>query len=258
MSSTCLFDCRITHSRPGPPQYKFAYRAYYLFLDIDHIAEDCAQTRLLGHNRFSLLGFYDQDHGDHDTSGDGLSLRDWAQDLLTQQGVQLDGGRIRLLCLPRVLGYVFNPISIFYCEHADGGLRAIICEVHNTFGERHCYVLHADGQPMDYDQPHAKAKVFHVSPLLERAGEYRFRFTTPADKFAVSIGLYGDKDQLRIATALAGNRIELNDRNLLTLFVRIPFMTLKIMAAIYWQALKIWVRGGHFFGKPEQHSNKVS
>lgn len=254
MNGACLFNCRITHRRPGPPQYKFAYRAYYLFLDIDHIQSDCVQTRLLGHNRFSLLSFYDKDHGRHD----GSSLRDWVQGLLTQQGVELNGGRIRLLCLPRVLGYVFNPISIFYCEHADGTLRAIICEVHNTFGEQHCYVLHAGGAAMDYDQPHAKAKLFHVSPLLERAGEYRFRFTRPADKFAVSIGLYDDQEQLRLATALAGECEVLNDRNLLALFLRIPLMTVKVMAAIHWQALKIWIRGGRFLSKPEQHDSKVS
>ena len=157
-----------------------------------------------------------------------------------------------------MLGYVFNPISIFYCEHADGSLRAIICEVRNTFGEQHCYVLHANGEAMDYEQPHTKAKLFHVSPLLEREGEYRFRFTMPQRNFAVAIRLYDDNEVLRVATALSGQRRELADRNLLTLFLRIPLVTMKIMVAIHWQALKIWVRGGRFFSKPEQHSSDIS
>ncbi len=253
-STACLFDCRINHRRPAGPRYEFNYRAYYLLLDVDRIDADCRETRLLSHNRFNLLAFYDRDHGSRDAS----SLRTWAESLLQQQSVSLDGGRIRLLCLPRVLGYVFNPISIFYCDHADGSLRAIICEVHNTFGEQHCYVLHADGEPMDYEQPHAKAKLFHVSPLLERDGEYRFRFTAPTRKFSVAIRLYDADQQLRVVTALSGQRCELTDRNLLTLFVRIPLMTMKIMAAIHWQALKIWLRGGRFFTKPEQHNNKFS
>lgn len=252
--TACLFDCRINHRRPAGPRYEFNYRAYYLLLDVDRIAQDCARTRWLSHNKFNLLGFYDKDHGHHD----GTNLRSWAEDLLAKQEIALDGGRIRLLCLPRVLGYVFNPISVFYCEHVDGSLRAIICEVHNTFGEHHCYMLHDGGQPMDYAQPHNKAKLFHVSPLLEREGEYRFRFTVPDRNFAVGIRLYNDNDDLRIATALKGERCELTNRNLLALFIRIPLMTVKIMAAIHWQALKIWVRGAHFFGKPEQHDKKYS
>lgn len=252
--TACLYRCRINHSRPQPPRYEFAYRGYYLLLDLDHIGAASAKTRLLSYNRFNLLGFYDKDHGDHS----GSNLRTWVRGVLEGQGIELDGGRVRLLCLPRVLGYVFNPISVYYCEHADGQLRAIICEVHNTFGEQHCYVLHADGAAMDYRQAHERAKLFHVSPLLERAGNYRFRFTEPARNFGVSVRLYDDNDRLRITTALAGERRPLNDRNLLALFVRIPLMTLKIMAAIHWQALKIWLRGGRFYKKPEQHSNKVS
>lgn len=244
-----LYDCRVTHRRPGPPRYRFAYRVYYLLLDIDRIDEAAAGTRWLSRNRFNVLSFRDRDHGPRD----GGDLRAWAEALLAGHGIRLDGGRIRLLCLPRVLGYVFNPISLYYCEHADGGLRAVIAEVHNTFGEQHCYVLHDGGVPMDVRRLREKAKLFHVSPLLDRAGRYAFRLTPPGERVGLGIRLYdGNADTPRLATGLSGARLALTGRNLWRLFLRIPLMTAKVTFAIHWQALKIWLRGAPAYRKPPQ------
>ncbi|MDT0619661.1 DUF1365 domain-containing protein [Salinisphaera sp. P385] len=253
MPESTLYDCRIVHRRPGPPRYRFAYRAFYLWLDLDRLDADLAGLRLLSRNRFNLMSFHDRDHGARD-GGDPAA---WARARLADMGVDA-GGRVRLLCMPRILGYGFNPISLYYCENAAGALVAVIAEVHNTFGEQHSYVLHNDGGPVDLTRSHDKAKVFHVSPLLERAGRYRFRLVPPGERMALGIRLLADDGSQRIATALSGHRQQLADRNLLALFLRIPVMTVKVTLAIHWQALKIWWRGARFHAKPEPHRPNIS
>lgn len=252
-----LYVCQVLHRRPGPPRYQFSYRSFYLLVDIDAIDAVCAATPLLSHNRFNLLSIHDVDFGPHD----GSNLRCWMEALLAGQGVDLAGGRIQLLSMPRVLGYGFNPISIFYCSHADGSLRAIVAQVHNTFGEYHFYVLHEHGAAMDWNLDWWKSKQFHVSPFFSREGAYRFRFTQPAERFGVSIRLYSDMGEdplLRIVTELSGRCIEINSRNVLSTTVRMPLLPLKVVAAIYWQALKLKLRGARFHRKPEPQQPNIS
>ncbi len=252
-----LYICRVMHRRPGPPRYRFIYRSFYLLLDIDAIDAACARTPLLSRNRLNLLSFYDRDHAAHD----GSNLRAWVEDVLSERGVDLAGGRIRLLTMPRVLGYGFNPISVFYCEHDDGTLRATVVEVHNTFGEHHFYVLHANDAAMDWNGTQTKTKQFHVSPFLSRQGVYRFHLSAPGERFAVGIRLYEDASEdaaLRIVTALTGERVAIGTRNVLKVCLRMPLMTLKVTAAIHWQALKLWLRGAGFRRKPEPKRPNVS
>lgn len=252
-----LYPSRVMHLRQHPVRYRFFYRVFYLLLDIDRLAESAARLRFFSCNRWNLLGFNDRDHGPHD----GQPLRPWLERLLRGQGIELEGGHIRLLCMPRILGYVFNPISIFYCEHRDGSLRAILCEVRNTFGERHCYLLSRNGAPMDYAAPHHKIKIFHVSPLIGMGGEYRFRFSAPGERFRILIRLFqreAGQERLLMAAALSGERQSLSDRSLLLQLARMPFMTLKVAVAIHWQALKIWLRGASFFRKPAPPAHEVS
>lgn len=252
-----LYRSRVMHLRQHPVRYRFLYRAFYLLLDIDRLAQTASQLRLFSHNRFNLLSFHDRDHG----PCDGTPLRAWLDVLLRKEAIDLNGGRVRLLCLPRILGYAFNPISIFYCEHRDGTLRAILCEVRNTFGDRHCYLLSRNGAPMDYATPHYKTKIFHVSPLIGMGGEYRFRFTAPAEQFRVLIRLFQHREhhsELLMAATLDGERSSLSDGRLLAQVLRMPFMTLKIVAAIHWQALKIWLRGASYFRRPTPPTQEVS
>lgn len=257
MTENVFYNCRIMHRRPGPPRYRFTYRGFYLLLDIDAIDTACAATPLLSRNRFNLLAFHDADHGSHD----GSDLRAWIDGLLGEHGIDLAGGRIRLLTMPRVLGYGFNPISVFYCEHAGGGLRAIVAEVHNTFGEHHCYVLHNGNAILTWGGSYSKQKQFHVSPFFRRQGAYRFRFAAPTDHLAIGIRLYDDVagvSGLHIATALTGHCIEISTRNVLKLCARMPLMPLKVVAAIYWQAFKLWIRGARFHRKPKAKEPNVS
>ncbi|MGN8160027.1 DUF1365 domain-containing protein [Salinisphaera sp. RV14] len=247
MSAPALYRCRIMHRRPGPPRYRFMYRAFFVLLDIDAIDAACAGSPLISRNRFNLLSFYDADHGPHD----GSDVRAWLDGVLAEHGVTLAGGRVRLLAMPRVLGYGFNPISLYYAEHADGTLRALVAEVHNTFGEHHVYVLHDDGRPMDWRAARDKAKQFHVSPFFDRSGTYRFHVMAPGARVGLGIRLYDEAGGLRIATAVSGRRQPLSTRSIAIAACRVPLMTLKVTAAIHWQALKLWWRGARFHTRPE-------
>ena len=243
--ATCLYSCRVMHRRLVAPFYRFIYRVFYLLLDVDHIDAAARGARLFSHNRFNLLAFHDRDHGD----GSG-GLRPWAESVLGGAGIDLAGGRIRLLAMPRLLGHVFNPISLWYCEHRDGSLRAVIAEVRNTFGEKHCYLLGADGAPMIYGAPREKDKCFHVSPFFDLAGRYRFTLDEPGERLRVAIHETREGQPILDAT-VAGERRRLRDGAILGLVALMPFMTLKVVAGIHWEALKIWLRGGRFHRKPE-------
>jgi DUF1365 family protein len=245
MDAGSLYTTRVMHRRLVAPLYRFVYRLFYLLLDIDRIDELDRGLRLFSRNRFNLVSFHDVDHGGAEPGG----LRGRVERLLGANGVRLDGGRVRLLCLPRVLGFAFNPLALWYCEHRDGSLRAVIAEVRNTFGEKHCYVLASGGRPLTYEGPHAKDKCFHVSPFLDLVGQYRFSFAAPAERLRVVI--HETREGAPILDAsLAGERQPLTDGALLRQVARMPGMTLKVVAGIHWEALKLWLRGARFHRKP--------
>lgn len=249
-----LYRCRVMHHRPGKPRYRFFYRVFYLLIDLDAIDAACGVSRLISRNRFNLLSFYDKDHGHHN----GTSLRAWADDLLREQGMDQPAGRIRLLSMPRVLGYGFNPISLYYCDDANGQALATIVEVHNTFGEHHVYVLDARGQAADAPIEQAKSKRFHVSPFFDRDGYYRFHVLPAGERMGLGVRLYDAHDTLRIATTLNGQHQALTSRAVLRAATAVPLQSIKVVAAIHWQALKIWLRGGVFHSKPDPERPNVS
>lgn len=239
-----LYPSRVMHRRLIAPYYRFVYRLFYLLVDIDRVGELDRGLRLFSHNRFNLVSFHDRDHGD----GSGRP-RAWAEALLAAEGIRLEGGRIRVLCLPRLLGFAFNPIAVWYCEHGDGSLRAVIAEVRNTFGERHSYLLASGGRAMTYDAAYDKDKCFHVSPFFDLVGRYRFRFSEPGATVRVLIHETREGEPLLDAT-VAGEREALTDARLLLRVAAMPWMTLKVVVGIHWEALKIWLRGARFHKKP--------
>lgn len=248
-----LYVARVSHRRRIAPLYRFVYRLFYLLIDVDRIDDATRGLRLFSHNRVNLLALHDRDHGD----GSGGSLRAWAESLLRQRGIELDGGRIRLLCIPRLLGFAFNPISLWYCEHADGTLRAVIAEVRNTFGEKHSYVMASGGAPLAYDQAWDKDKCFHVSPFFDLVGRYRFFVSRPGERLRVVI--HESREGVPILdAALAGERRDLRDGTVLRQVLRMPGTTLKVVAAIHWEALKIWLRGARFHRKPSPPEQQAS
>jgi uncharacterized protein len=239
----CLYLTRVMHRRRVPPFYRFVYRVFYVLVDIDRIEALSARLRLFSLDRFNLLSLRTRDHGD------GRGLRPWAEHLLRTRGIDLDVGRIRLLAFPRVLGFAFNPISLWYCEHRDGKLRAVIAEVNNTFGEKHCYVLASAGAPLPYGTPIDKEKVFHVSPFFDRVGQYRFTLGAPEARIRVAIHETREGGPILDAT-LAGERRALTDAAIFGQVLRMPWMTIKVVAGIHWEALKLWLRGARYHRKP--------
>tara|TARA_R110000787_G_scaffold15088_39_gene46595 strand:- start:4498 stop:5286 length:789 start_codon:yes stop_codon:yes gene_type:complete len=251
--TACLYAAQVGHRRLVAPFYAFKYQVFYLLLDIDHIAQSAASARFFSHNRFNLLSFHDRDHGAETQGG----LRDWAEGLMQQSGIEPDGGRIRLLVMPRLLGYAFNPISLWYCEGRDGSLRAVIAEVRNTFKEKHSYLLASAGAPIAYETALEKEKCFHVSPFFDLNGRYRFELGEPSQQLRVHI--HETRDGVPILDAsLTGQRRPLRDRVIVWQVLKMPFMTLKVVAGIHWEALKIWLRGGKFHSKPEPPAHEVS
>ena len=246
-----IFFTRVMHRRLFPVQYRFEYKVFSLLLDLDALQQ---LPRLISGRRFNLFRFEPKDHGPRD----GSPLRPWAGRLLRERGIELDGGRIRLLCFPRVLGYGFNPLSLWYCEHRDGSLRAVIAEVNNTFGEHHIYLMANAGEPLDWPMRGSATKCFHVSPLMDMQGDYHFRLSRPDEHIAVLIRQYDEHEKLKLVATQTGQGEPLTDAALRRAFRQIPLMTLKIMVSIHWQALKIWLSGARYFPKPDPPHQEVT
>lgn len=250
-----LYATRVMHRRHVAPLHRFVYCVFYLLADVDRLDRLAQRLRLFSYNGFNLLSLRDRDHGD------GRGLRRWAESLLRERNIEPAGGRILLLALPRVLGFAFNPISLWYCHHLDGRLQAVIAEVNNTFGEKHSYVLASAGGGLSYEEVIEKDKVFHVSPFFDRVGRYRFRLSAPAERIRVAIQAFergADGDRPLLDATLAGERRALTDGEILRRVLAMPWMTVKVVAGIHWEALRIWLRGGRFHAKPEPLRPDVS
>lgn len=252
--SAALYIGDVMHARYAPKRHAFRYRVFNTLLDIDNLDTVHASCRWFSVNRFNLFSFHERDHG----PADGSSLRAWTERILQAAGINPVDGRIELLCFPRVLGYVFNPLSVWYCRDHDGNLQAVIYEVRNTFGERHSYVVAPrTGCLQDGETRHA-LKGFHVSPFMPMAMQYRFCVTPPGEHLEVLIDEYDEDDQHVLRARLRGVRRPLTDAVLLKCFVSIPLMTIKVIAMIHWQALRLYLRGFRFHRKPPPPSNAVS
>lgn len=229
-----LYRGVVMHRRVRPRVHGFRYRLFWMLLDLDRLDEAAARTRLFSIGRFNLLSFHPRDHGD----GSSANLRAQAMAKLAEAGIGGVDGPIRLLTMPRLLGFVFNPISVYYCHRADDGLAAVIYEVSSTFGERRSYVLASEGERFEQSCD----KALHVSPFMRMAMTYAFRGRTPDDRLTLAIDGH-EADGLVIATAMTGERRALTDREVLKAVLAVPFETLKVVAAIHWEALRLFLKG---------------
>lgn len=244
LPAASLYWCRVMHERLLPFRHKFNYRVFSLLLDLDQLPRIAAASRLLRHNRYGLLSFHDRDHGPRD----GSPLRPWVEAALTQAGLQDAAARIRIFCFPRLFGYVFNPLSIFFCYDAGERLRAVLYEVKNTFGDQHGYLIEVPLQ--NSAEPvieQSVEKQFHVSPFLPLDGQYRFRLAPPGDRIGISITQLSPAGAVQLVATQTGRHETLTDHALLKAVIRHPLMTVKVIAGIHWEALQLWRKGAAFF-----------
>ena len=243
-----LYPGLVAHRRYKPVVHALRYRIFQMLFDLDEIPALARSLRLFSHNRFNLLSFNDRDH----LAATGQTLRQQVERHLSEAGIHLDGGAIRVLCMPRVLGCVFNPISVYYCHRRDGELAAMLYEVNNTFGERHCYLLPSTGAVAQ-----ECAKRLYVSPFFALDMVYRFRVSLPGKSVSVAIeGLAGGETM--ITTSFTGARQELSDRSLLGAFLSHPLLALKVLGGIHWEALRLWRKGLRLQPRPPAPSKPVT
>lgn len=249
---SALFPGHVTHARLKPKQHKLSYRIYSLLIDLDELDEIDRRLRLLSIDRFNLFSFYRKDRGDR--SGSDLKMQ--VEQRMREGGIEPDGGAIRLLTMPRLLGWAFNPVSVFFCYARDESLKAILWEVDNTFGERHGYMIPVEAGSGSEIVQHCD-KAFYVSPFMDMDLRYKFRVSPPDERLSIRIETFDSEGIVLTARHLA-RRTLLTDAALLKAFFAIPFLTLRVVGGIHWEALKIWLKGIHLRVHPNPPQEPVS
>jgi uncharacterized protein len=239
---------RVMHRRHEPVENRFVYPVFFLLLDLDEL--DALGSPLFGVNRWRPLAFHFADHAN------GSDPRVWVREKLARAGIRDCSGPIRVQTFPRVFGYVFNPVSFWYCHRPDGTVGAIIAEVNNTFGDRHCYLLRPDERTGGFAAVRAD-KRFYVSPFYPVRGEYVFRFNTDFDRPRATID-YFDDGRPQLNTSLWGESRPFSHANLFLELIRQPLLTVGVIVHIHWQALRLWRKGVTFFHRPSASAEETS
>jgi len=245
-SSSCLYLGRIMHARLRPFSHRFSYSVFSLFIDLDELPALSRRLLFFSHNRWNLFSLFDRDLGPRD----GSPLKGWIEEKLATAGINLPGGRVRLLCFPRLFGYVFNPLSVWFCYDAEERLAAVLYDVSNTFGEAHGYLFEvaqdrAPGQAIEQQC----SKQLYVSPFMDMDATYRFRLVEPGARLAIRIDQETPEGRGFVATHKA-RRALLCDATLLRACFTYPLMTLKVIGGIHWEALHLWRKGARLRPRP--------
>jgi len=251
-AASAIYAGAVIHRRFTPRRHRLRYRMFQTLLDLDELPGLAGGSRLFSHDRFNLFSFHDRDHGD----GRG-SLKSWVIETVARAGIAIPDGGVQLLCMPRLLGHVFNPLSVYFCRRSDGSLAAMIYEVNNTFGQRHSYLIPVEGAA-NGEIRQSCAKALHVSPFMDMAMTYDFTITPPGERLATAIRGRGLDGAAIIAASFAGRRRELTDGALLRVFFEFPLLTLKVVAAIHFEALKLLLKGLRLKPVPPAPATAVS
>jgi DUF1365 family protein len=248
-----LYFGDVMHARLKPMGHRFSYRVFSLLIDIDRLSEANRLSRLFGVNRAALYSFHESDHGNRD----GASLRGYVDRCAAEHGIDLADGRIQLLCYPRMFGYTFNPLSVYFCSRADSALAMLIYEVRNTFGDIHSYALPVkSGELTNAGVRQEQNKLFYVSPFIAMEMRYYFRVTPPQESVKLRI-LETDPDGPILSATFNGKRAPLTSRSLMRAFVSLPLVTFKILVAIHWEALRLWIKGAKLVDRPAKEETST-
>jgi DUF1365 family protein len=254
--ASALYAGTVMHQRLRPRRHRLSYRVFTLLLDLDDIDRLAKRLKLFSRNRFNLFSFHDRDYG----AGTAEPLRRQVERNMLAAGVEPDGGPIRLLTMPRMLGYAFNPLSVYFCYRRSGALTGILYEVNNTFHERHSYMIAvpesttgAGGREIRQECP----KEFYVSPFLDIDMTYAFRVVPPARRLGIAIHGHDAQGPVIVATLFA-ERSALSDWGLALAFATYPLLTLKVIAGIHWEALRLWLKGIRLRTHPQPPSRAVT
>ena len=251
MTNSYIYNGSVIHKRFKPKEHFFKYKVFSLFLDLSELNELDDKLNFFSLNKFNLISFYEVDHGNRD----GSSLLDWVKNNLSNNNVSTVNIRVKLLCYPRILGYVFNPLSVFFVYDQNENLISILYEVKNTFGEQHTYFFKVENQNKLIQNNCSKK--FHVSPFIEMNCNYFFKILNPAQKLSVIIDQYDQKGKILFASQ-DGERSDLTSKNLMKSYLKHPLMTFKIISAIHFEAFKLWIKGIRFIKKKLKIKNNLT
>jgi DUF1365 family protein len=247
-----LYIGSVTHRRMRPKPHRLRYRVFWLLFDLDEMDALPKRLRLFTHNRFGALSLHDVDHGD----GSSIPLRQQVDRHLQEAGIDIEHGPVRLLCMPRIFGYAFNPLSVYFCHRPDERLMAVLYEVHNTFQERHSYLIPVSSAPDPVIVQECR-KEFYVSPFMDMDVEYKFRLSPPHESIGVRIDVSNSTGPI-LTASLAGKRAALTDARLLRVLATHPALTLKVITAIHWHAFLMLLKGFKVRPRPLAPRNPVT
>ena len=246
--NSCVYNGVVTHTRFKPVKHFLKYKTFSFYIDLDEIKKLDNDNPIFSYNRFNIFSFYDKDHGDRD----GKPLKVWVLDNLKKFNINENINKIKLLCYPRIFGYVFNPLSVFYC-YEDNLLKAVFYEVKNTFNEQHTYIFKVKDNKIEQKCK----KKFYVSPFMNMDTYYNFRLLNPNEKLSVSIK-QTDKEDVVLTAVQTGTRKEFTFKQLIINFFRYPLMSIKIISAIHFEALLLWKKGAIYRKRNKKIKNNLS
>ena len=251
MTNSCIYNGTVIHKRYKPKEHFFKYSVFSLLLDLSELEILNNNIRFFSINKFNLISFFEKDHGNRDDS----SLVDWVKKNLEQNQINTENIKIKLLCYPRIFGYVFNPLSIFFVYNQNDTLVSILYEVKNTFGEQHTYVFKIDNEN-NLIQNNCSKK-FHVSPFIEMNCNYFFRILKPGERLSVIIDQYDQVGKILYASQ-DGKKANLTGQELIKSYLKHPLMTFKIISAIHFEAFKLWIKGIKLVKKKLKIKNNIT
>ena len=251
IKNSCIYTGSVIHKRFKPKKHFFKYSVFSLFLDLDEINELDNKISFFSYNKFNILSFFDKDHGYRD----GSSIKSWLIQILQKKNISTKNIKIKILCYPRIFGYVFNPLSIFFIYDSDSNPTTILYEVKNTFGEQHTYVFKIDIKNKQILNNCKKR--FYVSPFMDLESKYFFKMLIPNERLSVIIE-QRDKEGKLLFASQDGERVKMSSKNLLISYLKHPLMTIKIISAIHYEALKLWIKGVKLVKKNLNIKNNTS